>query len=564
MEFHSPRTRKHPVLLCFAVTFLLPVVLTAQEDVLPELSELEFDEVELSQAGPDSFYIRSARAGDEYYSLRLAPSEAGGLQIIEILPERENLLPRQTILDFATVQPQPDGSIVIDGVIIENEFFSGVVEVTDSNRIVLSQMLTMTSEPRVQRDRLAAVLRLENELEGLGDDVGALVQERDQLRARVADLSGTNEALSAQVEDLQQRIANLSEENSALREDLSAMTAEADRLRELLASNGTGSQREETAPESDNAAGASSAAEPEWSFPGDYVRTADLRAAAAAVANELAALSQRIRSLESSVEEADMASLPAPSPGRAEAEGALADSEQAERIARLQAQIAELQAENDRLRGSQQILEGRVIQEILNQSLVGLMRAEMNQSLASGFPSMVPDTGSWDVSGSRAVQRDPDAYFAKAAVEVVQSETPTLYGVTMESLEERGWAGVGLHLFVSNVERRRGYGMGQSLLVWLTRDPARRGTDATYLQIYRSDNDVVMERVVDARIEESVSDELRVEVLYEPVNQYITVAVNGQDKVRYRTWFDIETGVELALRSLGRAEFQNLQVSALR
>jgi len=536
-------------------------VLTAQEgNGLPGLSELEFDEVELSQAGPDSFYLRSARAGDEYYSLRLSPADRGGLEVVEIIPERENLLPRQTILDFATVDRQPDGSILIDGVIIENEFYSGVVEATNDNRILLSQMLTMTAEPRVQRERMAALLSLEKELDGLGDDVGALVQERNQLQNQVADLSGTNEALSAQVEELQQRIASLSEENSELRDDLAAMTSEADRLRTLLAS-------QSPTADADSANGTTTstpAGEPEWSFPGDYVRTADLRAAAAAVANELAALSQRIRSLESSVEEAASSSLPAPTPGRSEAEDALADSEQAERIARLQAQIAELQAENDRLRGSQRILEGRVIQEVLDQSLVGLMRNEMSETLTAGFGSMVADTGSWDATGGRAIQRDGEAYFAKAAVEVVQSETPTIYAVTMKSLEENGWAGVGLHLFVSNVERRRGYGMGQSLLVWLTRDPARRGTNRTYLQVYRSDNDVLMERVVDAAIEESVSDQLRVEVLYEPVNQYITVAVNGQDKVRYRTWFDIDTGVELALRALGRAEFQNLQVSALR
>jgi len=212
-------------------------VLTAQEgNGLPGLSELEFDEVELSQAGPDSFYLRSARAGDEYYSLRLSPADRGGLEVVEIIPERENLLPRQTILDFATVDRQPDGSILIDGVIIENEFYSGVVEATNDNRILLSQMLTMTAEPRVQRERMAALLSLEKELDGLGDDVGALVQERNQLQNQVADLSGTNEALSAQVEELQQRIASLSEENSELRDDLAAMTSEADRLRTLLAS----------------------------------------------------------------------------------------------------------------------------------------------------------------------------------------------------------------------------------------------------------------------------------------------------------------------------------------
>ena len=69
-----------------------------------------------------------------------------------------------------------------------------------------------------------------------------------------------------------------------------------------------------------------------------------------------------------------------------------------------------------------------------------------------------------------------------------------------------------------------------------------------------------MGRVLDAVIEEPISEFLDVEVLYEPHNQYLTVAIGGEDKIRYRTWFGIDSGVEVALRTLGAAEFTDFRI----
>jgi hypothetical protein len=97
-------------------------------------------------------------------------------------------------------------------------------------------------------------------------------------------------------------------------------------------------------------------------------------------------------------------------------------------------------------------------------------------------------------------------------------------------------------------------------LVWLTRDREVYGTDTTHLQLYRSDDDINMGRVMDALVSEPLTDGVDVEVLYEPVRQYITIAVDGEEKIRYKTWFGVEEGVSIALRSLGTAEFTNLEV----
>lgn len=188
-----------------------------------------------------------------------------------------------------------------------------------------------------------------------------------------------------------------------------------------------------------------------------------------------------------------------------------------------------------------------------------MMRERMNETVVTGFTSPSPDTGSWDVRAGIAAQTDPDAFFARAALFADQQNEPTLYSVELRSLDE-GWVGAGLHLFVDEVRSRRGYGMGSSLLVWLTRDPERRGVSQTHLQVYRSDDDVNMERVLEAAIPEGIGSNLQLEVLYEPQTQYITVAINGEDKVRYRTWFGIDSSVEVALRSLGRAEFRDFTV----
>ncbi len=70
-----------------------------------------------------------------------------------------------------------------------------------------------------------------------------------------------------------------------------------------------------------------------------------------------------------------------------------------------------------------------------------------------------------------------------------------------------------------------------------------------------------MDRVMDAVIQEPITEFVKIEVLYQPILQYITIAVDGEEKLRYKTWFGIDEGVQVALRSLGTAEFSDLLVT---
>jgi hypothetical protein len=186
------------------------------------------------------------------------------------------------------------------------------------------------------------------------------------------------------------------------------------------------------------------------------------------------------------------------------------------------------------------------------------MAPRLRRALIDDLADARVQLGDWRLSGRTAVQTDPEQYFAKLMLPAPQRTRPTLYRFSARSLDE-GWVGLGLHLFVEETGKR-GYGLGRSLLVWFTRDPEVYRNRLTYLQVYRSDDDVNMARVADAVIEEPIAEELDIEVLFEPQNNYITVAVNGRDKLRYRTWFGIDEGTTVALRTLGRAEFRDLSV----
>ena len=180
--------------------------------------------------------------------------------------------------------------------------------------------------------------------------------------------------------------------------------------------------------------------------------------------------------------------------------------------------------------------------------------------LLEGFSRSVPQLGYWNVIGDTATQTDEDQYFAKLVLPIKQQTKPTLFTFKTRS-RGFGWVGTGMHIFATDDHALRGYGYGNSLLVWLTRDPDYYGSADTRLQLYRSDDAVQMEMVLDAIIEEPLTEYLDVAILYEPEAEYITISVNGIEKLRYKTWFGIDTGLEIALRSLGGyADFTDLKV----
>ncbi len=590
------RALRMVLLLAAAVPFA-----SAQESLVP--AAFDFSAASIHQAGPGEFYVRGVGVGADLYSLLLEQTGADVWSVTRIVPEEANILPPQTILDFATIS-SPDGSTIrIDGVLLDGTVYGGALSVNEAGDLRLAEQIAVVGADAIHAARaeaLRAIVRAETraefeatvaelraELESMraertrledelaaaadppprdpseepvsplsGDQVRALIRERDELAGDVVGLVMENNELRAERMTLREQIEGLQARNVDLKDDVEVMQAEIDRLQELL----------EVATRPVPA--------PDWTFPGDYVRRSDLRAAADLVMDEIRSLERRVHALEQAA--ADLARLEEalertadheapprpPAATEEDARAAIARAEQAERLAHLQAEVADLLAENEALRREKQELEDRVLDEILDHGLVAMMRARLTRRISTGFSSGTPDTGTWTVRPDSAVQTDPDAYFAKLAMPVLQTGDPVLYSVRVRVLDS-GWAGVGLHLFVDDVQRRRGYGMGSSLLVWFTRDPGVRKTDATFLQLYRSDDDVVMGRVLDAAVPHAIDGFLDLDILYEPRSQYLTVAVDGVDRVRYRTWFGIESGVEVALRSLGRAEFRDFSVRTL-
>jgi hypothetical protein len=176
--------------------------------------------------------------------------------------------------------------------------------------------------------------------------------------------------------------------------------------------------------------------------------------------------------------------------------------------------------------------------------------ARFTTRLRSGFDGSASRIGSWKISGATASQTDASQYFSRLELPLAQTRVTTLYRFKARSTGS-GWIGLGLHLFVEDVKKKRGYGEGKSLLVWFTRDRAARGDDATYLQLYRSDNDVVMERMFDAELADGIGAWKSVEILYDPGAEYIAVSVDGVLRIVYKTFFGRDSGATVSLRTLG-------------
>jgi len=176
--------------------------------------------------------------------------------------------------------------------------------------------------------------------------------------------------------------------------------------------------------------------------------------------------------------------------------------------------------------------------------------AKFSKNLRSGFDASAARMGSWKIAGQTASQTDASQYFSRLELPLAQGKAATLYRFKARSTG-KGWIGLGLHIFVDDIKKRRGYGEGKSLLVWFTRDKDARGDDATYLQLYRSDNDVVMERMFDAELEDGIESWRLVEVVYDPVAEYIAISVDGKLRAVYRTFFGRDSGATVSLRTLG-------------
>ena len=617
----------------FLLCLLLPFLLWAQSS--PSLSSIDFSDARISQAGPESFYVRNVVLPDQTVSLIIALNEEGSWEISEVVSESKNIIPANVILDFATVEVKDDTNLEIDWVIYKGSILSGVlgfsgdditvstmfttagsVDSADEYPKALAELLDGNETGMSEADLASLREDYEAKIAKLTTDYNTLATERDTLKTEVDDAESENASLEEQIDTLKADKVSLQTLRDKLEADKTALQEMIDTLKSS-ATGGVTSDETVSASASlvqsyidklDKLQGEITALRTTVSSLETQLESEMLSAAAAvskslsadfdwAVANLSSAISDEIEAAAASL----AASLPESSSGAVvvdaeELEAAAAklarlfsanlDEAKAAilqsiskievppptvtglssgagdpRIATLQAQIAKLTSRNAELTRKMTRLDEEIRSSLMKKGFIELIRPTLTRTLLSSFEPSEAQLGLWHVGDKSAKQIEKSMLFGKLLLPVTQDDKPVLYSFKSRSTDpDDEWVGLGLHIFVDNVEKR-GYGLGDSLLVWLTRDQEVYKNDYTYLQLYRSDDDVHMDRVMDAVIQEPISSFLEIEVLYQPVLQYITISVDGEEKLRYKTWFGIDEGVQVALRSLGTAEFADLQVT---
>jgi hypothetical protein len=230
---------------------------------------------------------------------------------------------------------------------------------------------------------------------------------------------------------------------------------------------------------------------------------------------------------------------------------------EAEQVKELRAQVREL--ENQAERHNERVME-------LQAEVAGLRTEQwktapqrLRSVLLSGFGEGSSLSGTWNVSGGAAAQTDAGQLYAKYAVPVRQDTAQLLYSFT-GAAQGSGRRGYGLH-FLASGSTANGYGYGNSYLVWITRDPAHYQSDKTYVQLYRSEDDVHMVELASATIPPAITSRNDIQVYVNRDEQTISVAVDGRQVLSFRDPNPILRGSRVAARAMGTARLENLLVT---
>jgi peptidoglycan hydrolase CwlO-like protein len=545
---------------------------------------IDLSKAVISAAGPRSFYVRNLSMDGQDYSFTVKAESAEGISwsVENVYPSDSNILPGDVVLDFASGRMNEEGNAVIEGVVVGETFYSVSLDITRDDII---EVLTIARQDDVELDDLNRTDVLEAMFEAFyqkayeaeiaekGKAISGLKTEVKSLNEVIENLKESNASLTEEITRLKQRLtdAKTGEEVSVdyekleeiLFHQLSSVKDETDKALQTL---------ENTLYSRISALEENGAKQLEITEQ-NIGTTIDskLNAAAELFMNEAEKISGRLNELASKVSSLDSriagVEKSISSLNNQAADGFNQMEEQIKGIPKPEPgitgnEIKEILSEElDKIEIEKEAISERIFSLSVFRGIISSVRQQFSKSVMSGFNGGEPQIGSWRKNGTTLSQNDTDAYFAKYVLPVPQEGKPLLYRFDAKS-EGSGWVGLGLHLFAADSDKK-GYGFGNSLLVWFTRDPDVYKSDRTWLELYRSNNDVDMYRVLNGGIEEPMDEYFNVEILYEPQAEYITIAVNGIDKIRFKTYFDIESGIEVSLRSLGPASFKNLSVNKI-
>jgi len=175
----------------------------------------------------------------------------------------------------------------------------------------------------------------------------------------------------------------------------------------------------------------------------------------------------------------------------------------------------------------------------------------------AGFASAKPGLGTWSFDSKTARQEDAEQFFAKLLLDKAPQAAAFKLSFSARS-QGRGWVGLGVHILVDKARTHKGFGEGESWLIWLTRDPVHYTQDPVRIQIYRSRGDVDMVLVAEAPAPLSIFEFNRFDISADPAAGTIGVSINGEALLSYDAGDALGEGAVLALRTLDRAEFKEL------
>ncbi|MFW5814899.1 MAG: hypothetical protein ACOCWX_05575 [Spirochaetota bacterium] len=236
-----------------------------------------------------------------------------------------------------------------------------------------------------------------------------------------------------------------------------------------------------------------------------------------------------------------------------------------EQVADLRSRVAEVESERDE--AQEQLGDARSQVASLEERLQSdrgpedalAPAANVRRTITRGFGGGSAASGEWSTSGSRLRQTSASELYAKHVVPVRQNANELVY--TFEgSGASRGWSGYGLHVLASDAEAGDLYGYGSSYLVWITRDPSNTQSDSTFVQLYRSFDDVHMVQLASRAIPRSIDSPFGVIVYVNRSEATIVVGVDDEPVLTFEDADLIRSGSEVAARALGPATITDLEV----
>ena len=179
--------------------------------------------------------------------------------------------------------------------------------------------------------------------------------------------------------------------------------------------------------------------------------------------------------------------------------------------------------------------------------------------IKSGWAGGISARGSWSTSGEALKQTSAGEKFAKFVLPVKQNADELAYTFkgtgTMNS-----WSGYGLHFLGSGSKKNDGYGYGSSYLVWVTRDPRNTQSEKTYVQLYRSYDDVRMVQLANKAIVESIGTPLDITVHVNRKTGMVGIGVGSNPVIEFHDQSIINSGTHVVARALGQAAIGNFKV----